>query len=175
MIRYYLLIYLKKVICTCFCVVEAKGKKGKGRRNVNDCPPAVGGGKVASQQSIVQSKMATEGIPPISCGFAWSKPNLDCILPPARGGASAVMANRKMVVFGGHFSANEEFTYLNDTWVIDLDTLTWHEARCGGEVPPPRYGHTAEVVRLFCMAPCLHVHDLLIVIIMVLLDCSVHT
>lgn len=51
-----------------------------------------------------------------------------------------------MVVFGGQFSAAESFTYLNDTWVIDLDTLTWHEARCGGEVPPPRYGHTAEVI-----------------------------
>lgn len=56
------------------------------------------------------------------------------------------MANRKMVVFGGHYGNGEEFVYLNDTWIIDLDTLTWHEARCGGEVPPPRYGHTAEVI-----------------------------
>ena len=36
--------------------------------------------------------------------------------------------------------------YLNDVHVLDVETSTWHDVRCAGEPPPPRYGHTATLV-----------------------------
>lgn len=38
------------------------------------------------------------------------------------------------------------FTYLGDTWVLDIESMTWQEVRCGGHLPNPRYGHSCHLV-----------------------------
>ncbi|CAM9106819.1 unnamed protein product [Choristocarpus tenellus] len=38
------------------------------------------------------------------------------------------------------------FSYLNDTWVLDIETMTWQEVRCGGKLPDSRYGHCCHLV-----------------------------
>lgn len=50
-------------------------------------------------------------------------------------------------MFGGHyFAGNDKFEYLNETWLLDLDKLYWHKINCTGEIPGPRYGHTAHIL-----------------------------
>jgi host cell factor len=50
-------------------------------------------------------------------------------------------------LFGGHYLATEEhFEYLNETWLLDVETLVWHKITCSGEIPGPRYGHTAHIL-----------------------------
>lgn len=39
-----------------------------------------------------------------------------------------------------------EFTYLGDTWVLDVESMTWQEVRCRGQLPIPRYGHCCHLV-----------------------------
>ncbi len=52
-----------------------------------------------------------------------------------------------MVVFGGHFFAgNDKFEYLNETWLLDVEKLNWHKINCSGEIPSPRYGHSAHIL-----------------------------
>jgi hypothetical protein len=52
-----------------------------------------------------------------------------------------------MVVFGGHFFAgNDKFEYLNETWLLDAENLNWHKINCSGEIPSPRYGHSAHIL-----------------------------
>ncbi len=56
-------------------------------------------------------------------------------------------ANGKLVVFGGHyFSGDDEFVYLNETWLLDVEKLVWHQVSCSGDLPGPRYGHSAHVL-----------------------------
>jgi N-acetylneuraminic acid mutarotase len=86
---------------------------------------------------------------PASGGFTFSvnKPILQTKTPPGRGGSTGVFANGKLVVFGGHFfSGDDKFEYLNETWLLDVDNLVWHQVSCSGELPGPRYGHTAHVL-----------------------------
>jgi hypothetical protein len=40
----------------------------------------------------------------------------------------------------------DKFTYLSDVWAIDVETMTWHNPKCAGESPAPRYGHSATVI-----------------------------
>jgi hypothetical protein len=44
----------------------------------------------------------------------------------------------RMIVFGGEDGPN-----LNDTWVLDLSTLTWSQLATAGTTPSARYGHSA--------------------------------
>jgi host cell factor len=79
--------------------------------------------------------------------ITWSNPPLDGIVPSARGGHSAILANTQLIIFGGHyFGGHGKFVYLNDIHRLDLETSTWHEVRAGGEPPAPRYGHSAVLV-----------------------------
>jgi len=39
-----------------------------------------------------------------------------------------------------------KFCYFNDTHVLDTETFTWHLVQCSGSVPPPRFGHSVELV-----------------------------
>lgn len=78
--------------------------------------------------------------------FSWSKPLLNETPPSQRGGHSVVFADDHLITFGGHFFSGESFTYLNETWVLDLKTSSWQQIRCSGETPSPRYGHSAVVV-----------------------------
>lgn len=51
------------------------------------------------------------------------------------------------MVFGGHyFSGDDKFVYLNETWLLDVENLVWHQVNCSGDLPGPRYGHSAHVL-----------------------------
>lgn len=42
--------------------------------------------------------------------------------------------------------AKGKFVYLDDVWVLDIESMTWQEVRCGGDIPNPRYGHSCHLV-----------------------------
>jgi N-acetylneuraminic acid mutarotase len=68
-------------------------------------------------------------------------------LPSGRGGASLVYADGKLVTFGGHYYAGDDkFEYLDETWLLDTEKLVWHKMPCSGQIPPPRYGHSAHLI-----------------------------
>ena len=68
--------------------------------------------------------------------LSWLKPAVNGRPPSARGGHSAVLADFQLVVFGGHYYAGQgEFVYLNDTHVLDVETMTWHPVQCDGDGP----------------------------------------
>ena len=68
-------------------------------------------------------------------------------LPGSRGGASVVYADSKLVAFGGHWLASEnKFAYSDETWLLNVDQLQWHSMKCSGQIPSPRYGHTAHIL-----------------------------
>jgi hypothetical protein len=79
--------------------------------------------------------------------FASNKPLIPSgRMPSGRGGASTVCADGKLIVFGGHYLAGAgTYTYLDETWLFDVDKLTWHKMTCTGQLPGPRYGHSAHI------------------------------
>mmetsp|Transcript_10166 Transcript_10166/g.13986 ORF Transcript_10166/g.13986 Transcript_10166/m.13986 type:complete len:343 (-) Transcript_10166:92-1120(-) len=84
-----------------------------------------------------------------SGGFSFSinKPLIEDKTPTGRGGSSVVFANGKLVLFGGHyFNEGDKFEYLNETWLLDVEKLIWHKISCSGEIPGPRYGHSAQIL-----------------------------
>jgi host cell factor len=57
-----------------------------------------------------------------------------------------VYADNKLVSFGGHYLAGEgKFDYLDETWLLDVEKLVWHKMVCSGQIPGPRYGHSAHI------------------------------
>lgn len=67
--------------------------------------------------------------------------------PSARGGSSLVYADGKLILFGGHYFAGEgKFAYLDETWLYDIEKVAWYSIPCSGDIPIPRYGHTAHIV-----------------------------
>lgn len=67
--------------------------------------------------------------------------------PEQRGGHSSVVTQGKLIVFGGHrYEKESKFRYFNDTYVLDVSTLTWKEVLCHGDIIAPRYGHSATLV-----------------------------
>ena len=77
--------------------------------------------------------------------FSVHKPLVQCDnIPAGRGGSSIVYADGKMVAFGGHFFAGDDkFEYLDETWLFDVEKLEWYRMTCSGQLPGPRYGHSA--------------------------------
>jgi len=72
--------------------------------------------------------------------YSWSKPLLNERPPSQRGGHSVVFADNHLIIFGGHYyDGGEKFTYLNETWALNLETSTWHQIHCGGEIPNARF------------------------------------
>eukprot|EP01041_Mallomonas_annulata_P013604 gene13604-28896_t len=68
-------------------------------------------------------------------------------MPSSRGGSTIVHADGKLVVFGGHyFEGNGIFKYVDETWLFDIENVAWHNMTCSGEIPSPRYGHSAQIV-----------------------------
>lgn len=65
--------------------------------------------------------------------------------PSARGGHSATLIGKSIVIFGGHYYKNkiEGFCYLNDTHFLDIELSKWLKPTITGKVPPQRYGHSA--------------------------------
>ena len=77
----------------------------------------------------------------------YTKPTVTGELPPVRGGHAAVLADSQLVVFGGHaYLGQGKFEYLNDVWVLDINTLAWQKVHPGGVPPEKRYGHSCQIV-----------------------------
>uniref|UniRef100_A0A7S4D7S8 Uncharacterized protein n=1 Tax=Heterosigma akashiwo TaxID=2829 RepID=A0A7S4D7S8_HETAK len=86
--------------------------------------------------------------------YSWSKVTPQGYRLTPRGGHSAVVADYQLIVFGGtSYDGGGKFSYLNDTCVLDVETMTWQLVRCGGNLPAPRYGHACELVgsRMFVL------------------------
>mmetsp|Transcript_60187 Transcript_60187/g.136076 ORF Transcript_60187/g.136076 Transcript_60187/m.136076 type:complete len:335 (+) Transcript_60187:36-1040(+) len=67
--------------------------------------------------------------------------------PTPRGGHTTVAVDSNLVVFGGTAYGGEgKFLYFNDVHIFDADTGMWHAIRCKGELPEPRFGHSATLV-----------------------------
>lgn len=91
--------------------------------------------------------MAGDQIDTGGCTFHMEKPLVESKTPIARGGMSCIYANQKLVSFGGnYFESDDKFTYLNETWLFDVESLEWHKIKCTGEIPGPRYGHCAHIL-----------------------------
>jgi len=79
--------------------------------------------------------------------LSWVKPALNGTAPASRGGHTAVLADTQLVIFGGHrYGGTGTFQYFNDVNVLDVESSTWHDVRCAGEPPSPRYGHSATLI-----------------------------
>lgn len=67
--------------------------------------------------------------------------------PEQRGGHAGVLTGGRLLVFGGHrYEKDSKFSYFNDVFVLDLETLIWKEVRCKGVNILPRYGHSCVLV-----------------------------
>jgi len=87
--------------------------------------------------------------------WQWARPQVEGVGPGARGGHSATLvgptdmqkASARIFLFGGHFDSGEgNYTYLNDTHILDIDENMWTQPRCRGTAPESRYGHSAALV-----------------------------
>ncbi|KAL1198033.1 Acyl-CoA-binding domain-containing protein 5 [Cardamine amara subsp. amara] len=62
--------------------------------------------------------------------------------PISRGGQSATVVGKSLVIFGGQ---DAKKLHLNDLHILDLDTMTWDEIDSVGPPPSPRSDHAAAV------------------------------
>ncbi|KAF3790353.1 Acyl-CoA-binding domain-containing protein 4 [Nymphaea thermarum] len=60
----------------------------------------------------------------------------------SRGGQSVTLVGSSLVVFGGE---DQMRPFLNDLYILDLETMTWDEIETVGLPPSPRSDHTAAV------------------------------
>jgi hypothetical protein len=75
------------------------------------------------------------------------KPMMNGKIPSGRGGITACYADNKLVVFGGHFYVGDgKFEYSDETWLLDIKNCKWHKMTCSGQLPAPRYGHSACII-----------------------------
>jgi len=75
----------------------------------------------------------------------WVNTIAEGIPPSSRGGHSATLIGKSVVIFGGHYYSDKKtgFVYLNDTFCLDVALSKWLKPYCIGKIPPPRYGHSA--------------------------------
>lgn len=79
--------------------------------------------------------------------YIWDVVNCKRVHDIGRGGTTSTYVNGKLIIIGGHFYAGDnKFEYLNETWVLDTDTLLWTKVNCRGDIPAARYGHSAHLV-----------------------------
>jgi len=104
---------------------------------------------------LVQPTEDLHDIPINERRWQWARPQVEGIGPCARGGHTATLVgpiesqkmSARIIVFGGHYGGDAAgFSYLNDTYVLDVDENTWQKPRCRGTPPEPRYGHSAALV-----------------------------
>ncbi|XP_031486130.1 acyl-CoA-binding domain-containing protein 6-like isoform X2 [Nymphaea colorata] len=95
--------------------VAGKGKGSSGSVTV----------KAFDFQTCTWSFLVTYGTPPVS-----------------RGGQSVTVVGSSLVVFGGE---DQKRPFLNDLYILDLETMTWDEIDTVGLPPSPRSDHTAAV------------------------------
>lgn len=61
--------------------------------------------------------------------------------PTPRAGHSAIACGKKMVVFGGAYCKGGPYVYSDNTYILDLETMSWSELETVGEIPNPRAQH----------------------------------
>eukprot|EP01110_Echinostelium_bisporum_P003033 TRINITY_DN17406_c0_g1_i1.p1 TRINITY_DN17406_c0_g1~~TRINITY_DN17406_c0_g1_i1.p1 ORF type:complete len:450 (+),score=181.89 TRINITY_DN17406_c0_g1_i1:78-1352(+) len=68
-------------------------------------------------------------------------------MPPSRTNHAAAAVGKNMYIFGGN-NNNEagQYQVLGDLSVLNTQTLTWTNAKCTGEVPCARSGHTLTAI-----------------------------
>ncbi|KAG6511000.1 hypothetical protein ZIOFF_029049 [Zingiber officinale] len=73
----------------------------------------------------------------------WILPNLYGEGPEAREGHSAVFVGKRLFIFGGcgKSETNEE-KYYNDTYILDIEKLSWEQAVTSGSPPSARDCHS---------------------------------
>ncbi|KAJ9457288.1 Mitogen-activated protein kinase kinase kinase 2 [Diplonema papillatum] len=76
---------------------------------------------------------------------SWTAPTFSGPVCPKRAHHSAVLlGDDTMLVFGGSsYDRWKAYSYLNDTWTLDLVNFRWQQLRTRGTPPAPRAQHTA--------------------------------
>eukprot|EP01132_Coremiostelium_polycephalum_P000818 gene818-1024_t len=72
-----------------------------------------------------------------------TKPHSSGTVPPAMWGHTSTQVGRKMFVFGGNVQDN---TQLNDMYQFNTINYSWSKPKPQGDIPLPRFGHTAILV-----------------------------
>ena len=77
--------------------------------------------------------------------WQWATPLIEGVPPCPRGGHSATLSGASIIIFGGHYYAGKEkgYKYLNDTYVLDVNSNRWHKPKISGTPPACRYNHSA--------------------------------
>eukprot|EP01097_Dermamoeba_algensis_P005731 TRINITY_DN3627_c0_g1_i1.p1 TRINITY_DN3627_c0_g1~~TRINITY_DN3627_c0_g1_i1.p1 ORF type:complete len:732 (+),score=161.29 TRINITY_DN3627_c0_g1_i1:33-2198(+) len=75
--------------------------------------------------------------------LAWEKPQVKGNGPSPRAFHSSSVFGKRIIIFGG---IGEKKKYFNDVFVFDTDSMGWQQPEVTGEVPPPRCGHTANII-----------------------------
>ncbi|KRW98198.1 hypothetical protein PPERSA_03400 [Pseudocohnilembus persalinus] len=77
--------------------------------------------------------------------WQWATPLIEGVPPCPRGGHSATLSGASIIIFGGHYYAGKQkgYIYLNDTYVLDVNSNRWHKPKISGTPPASRYGHSA--------------------------------
>jgi dynein heavy chain len=69
-------------------------------------------------------------------------------VPTPRGAHSAVLVDRRVVVFGGYGGVEFQRVDFNDSYALDVDSMVWSKLEgISGEPPAPRSGHGAAAVK----------------------------
>ena len=77
----------------------------------------------------------------LSTGF-WSSPQCSGAIPRARANHAAVMWGPNLLLVFGGCDPKAAGRFMNDVFVLDTVTFTWHCLSVVGTPPAPRYWHT---------------------------------
>lgn len=67
--------------------------------------------------------------------------------PEQRAGHISFMYNGRLFVWGGtRYEKDSVFSYFNNLFALDIETLKWKEIKTYGADLSPRYGHSAILV-----------------------------
>ena len=77
----------------------------------------------------------------------WRRPSTSGVAPIEREGHTAAPVGTRVFIFGGTWVDDEETSiYLNDLFVLDVESMAWAQTETTGTPPMQREGHTASVV-----------------------------
>ena len=104
--------------------------------------------KLLLDGQFVNLKGMTTSVEGGNISYSFNKPIiLTGKIPSGRGGNTIVFADNKLVCFGGSWLDGEDlFAYSDETWLLDTEKLKWHKMVCSGQIPGPRYGHSAHIL-----------------------------
>ena len=73
--------------------------------------------------------------------------------PQARSGHTLACANEKAYLFGGCGIEDGAAAVFNDLWILHIaDNFRWEKVDAMGDVPSPRWRHTANLLRALSRA-----------------------